>query len=63
MQDEFEIELSDGLHKVVKNVEVFVTQVDDESPRLTINNGLEVEINETRVITEDLLKVSLGFFK
>ncbi len=60
--DEFELELSDGDHVTRRTIPIAVSPVDDETPRLTINNGLEVEINETKIIGNDVLKVRAGFF-
>ncbi|XP_076004144.1 FRAS1-related extracellular matrix protein 3 [Genypterus blacodes] len=57
-EDSFEIRLSDGKHKVEKTVLIMVIPVDDETPRMAINDGLEVEIGETKVISNKVLKAT-----
>nr|XP_023654914.1 FRAS1-related extracellular matrix protein 3 [Paramormyrops kingsleyae] len=57
-EDSFEIRLTDGKHKVEKKVLIMVIPVDDETPRMTINDGLEVEISETKTITNRVLKAT-----
>ncbi|XP_030579126.1 FRAS1-related extracellular matrix protein 1a isoform X2 [Archocentrus centrarchus] len=51
MEDSFTIQLTDGRHRLLKQVMVKVLQVNDERPQLIRNNGLEVEPGETRVIS------------
>ncbi|XP_054845897.1 FRAS1-related extracellular matrix protein 3 [Eublepharis macularius] len=50
-EDTFKIQLNDGLHTVEQEVLIMVILVDDETPRLSVNDGLEVEIGEFKVIT------------
>ncbi|KAG7461729.1 hypothetical protein MATL_G00194240 [Megalops atlanticus] len=57
-EDSFEIKLTDGKYTVEKKVLIMVIPVDDETPRMTINDGLEVEIGETKTITNRVLKVT-----
>uniref|UniRef100_A0A3Q2ZQ24 Fras1 related extracellular matrix 3 n=1 Tax=Kryptolebias marmoratus TaxID=37003 RepID=A0A3Q2ZQ24_KRYMA len=57
-KDSFEIRLSDGKHKVEKTVLIMVIPVDDETPRMAINDGLDVEIGETKVISNRVLKAT-----
>lgn len=57
-EDSFEIRLSDGKHSVEKKVPIMVIPVDDETPRMAINDGLEVEIGETKVISNRVLKAT-----
>uniref|UniRef100_A0A8C5DN43 Calx-beta domain-containing protein n=1 Tax=Gouania willdenowi TaxID=441366 RepID=A0A8C5DN43_GOUWI len=54
-EDSFEIRLTDGKHKVEKNVFIIVIAVDDETPRMAINDGLDVEIGETKIISNNAL--------
>ncbi|XP_061626890.1 FRAS1-related extracellular matrix protein 3 [Phyllopteryx taeniolatus] len=57
-EDSFVIRLSDGKHTVEKKVIIMVIPVDDETPRMAINDGLEVEISETKVISNRILKAT-----
>uniref|UniRef100_H3DK22 Fras1 related extracellular matrix 3 n=1 Tax=Tetraodon nigroviridis TaxID=99883 RepID=H3DK22_TETNG len=57
-EDSFKIRLSDGKHHVDKTILVMVIPVDDETPRMTINDGLDVEIGETKVISNKVLKAT-----
>ncbi|XP_012499273.1 PREDICTED: FRAS1-related extracellular matrix protein 2 [Propithecus coquereli] len=54
-EDSLVIKLTDGKHSVEKTVLVMVIPVDDETPRMAINNGLEIEIGETKTINNKLL--------
>ncbi|XP_028833636.1 FRAS1-related extracellular matrix protein 3 isoform X1 [Denticeps clupeoides] len=55
-EDSFEIRLSDGKYSVEKKIPITIIPVDDETPRMTINDGLEVEIGEAKVINNRVLK-------
>ncbi|KAH0616010.1 hypothetical protein JD844_026752, partial [Phrynosoma platyrhinos] len=57
-EDTFRIQLTDGLHIVEQEVLVMVILVDDETPRLAINDGLDVEIGESKIITHWELKAT-----
>ncbi|XP_061440792.1 FRAS1-related extracellular matrix protein 3 isoform X1 [Rhineura floridana] len=50
-EDTFKIQLTDGLHTVEQEVLIMVILVDDETPRMSVNDGLDVEIGESKVIT------------
>ncbi|CAH6779056.1 Frem2 [Phodopus roborovskii] len=54
-EDSFVIKLTDGKHSVEKMALIVVIPVDDETPRMTINNGLEIEVGETKVINNKIL--------
>ncbi|XP_055982229.1 FRAS1-related extracellular matrix protein 2 [Sorex fumeus] len=54
-EDSFVIKLTDGKFAVEKTVLIMVIPVDDETPRMTINNGLEIEIGETKIINNKIL--------
>uniref|UniRef100_A0A8C4NEW7 FRAS1 related extracellular matrix 2a n=1 Tax=Eptatretus burgeri TaxID=7764 RepID=A0A8C4NEW7_EPTBU len=56
--DHLLLQLTDGKHIVEKNVSIKVVASDDETPRMAINNGLDVEIGETKVITNKILKAT-----
>ncbi|XP_060554877.1 FRAS1-related extracellular matrix protein 2-like isoform X2 [Ruditapes philippinarum] len=55
--DHFEFVLTDGVHNISKSVPIIIFPVDDETPRLKINNGIEIEnLGDRKVITnKDLL--------
>lgn len=54
-EDSFVIRLTDGEHAVERTVLVVVIPVDDETPRMAINSGLEVEVGETKVVNNKIL--------
>ncbi|XP_068920733.1 FRAS1-related extracellular matrix protein 2 [Petaurus breviceps papuanus] len=54
-EDSFAIKLTDGKYSVEKRVIILVIPVDDETPRMTINNGLEIEMGETKIINNRVL--------
>ncbi|XP_054706772.1 FRAS1-related extracellular matrix protein 2-like [Uloborus diversus] len=55
-KDEFELTVTDGIHNSSKTLLVMIIPVDDETPRLVINDGLDVKIGETKLITNRALK-------
>ncbi|XP_053362727.1 FRAS1-related extracellular matrix protein 2b [Clarias gariepinus] len=57
-EDSFKILLTDGKFTVEKTVIIMVIPVDDETPRMAINDGLEIEIGEIKEITNKVLKAT-----
>ncbi|XP_073730361.1 FRAS1-related extracellular matrix protein 2a isoform X1 [Misgurnus anguillicaudatus] len=57
-EDKFDIRLTDGKHSVNGTVMIMIIPVDDETPRLAINDGLEIEIGETKEINSKVLKAT-----
>ncbi|XP_053176422.1 FRAS1-related extracellular matrix protein 2b [Scomber japonicus] len=57
-EDSFDIVLTDGKFSVEKTVIVMIIPVDDETPRMVINDGLEIEIGDMKVINSNVLKAT-----
>ncbi|KAM8808168.1 LOW QUALITY PROTEIN: FRAS1-related extracellular matrix protein 3 [Eudromia elegans] len=57
-EDNFQIQLNDGQHTVEQKVSITVIPVDDETPRMAINNGLQVDIGKSKVISSQDLKAA-----
>ncbi|KAG9348448.1 hypothetical protein JZ751_002183, partial [Albula glossodonta] len=57
-EDSFDVLLTDGKYTVQKTVIVMIIPVDDETPRMAINDGLEIEVGETKVINNKVLKAT-----
>ncbi|XP_075892924.1 FRAS1-related extracellular matrix protein 2-like [Nelusetta ayraudi] len=57
-EDSFDITLTDGKFSVEKTVIVMIISVDDETPRMEINDGLEIEIGDVKVIDGNVLKAT-----
>ncbi|GCB70046.1 hypothetical protein scyTo_0010688, partial [Scyliorhinus torazame] len=56
MTDSFAIQLSDGKHQVCKVISVTILPLNDEPPLLSRNNGLKVEIGDSRIISSVVLE-------
>ena len=55
--DGFAFYLTDGAHNISRTVPIKIFPLDDETPRLTINNGLQIEVaGDTKIITNKMLK-------
>lgn len=55
--DQFQFILTDGKHNVSKTVPIIIFPIDDETPRLVVNNGLEIEkIGDRKLITNKELR-------
>ncbi|XP_051972903.1 FRAS1-related extracellular matrix protein 2-like isoform X2 [Xyrauchen texanus] len=57
-EDKFDVLLTDGKHSVEGTITIMIIPVDDETPRLAINDGLEIEIGETKEINSKVLKAT-----
>ncbi|XP_051542064.1 FRAS1-related extracellular matrix protein 2-like isoform X3 [Myxocyprinus asiaticus] len=57
-EDKFDVLLTDGKYSAEGTITVMIIPVDDETPRLTINEGLEIEIGETKEINSKVLKAT-----
>lgn len=57
-EDSFDVILTDGKYSVEKTAMVMIIAVDDETPRMLINDGLEVEIGEAKEINNNVLKAT-----
>ncbi|KAF3840915.1 hypothetical protein F7725_006777 [Dissostichus mawsoni] len=57
-EDSFDVTLTDGKYSVQKTAMVMIIAVDDETPRMLINDGLEVEIGEAKEINSKVLKAT-----
>ncbi|XP_062869848.1 FRAS1-related extracellular matrix protein 2a [Trichomycterus rosablanca] len=57
-EDTFNIILTDGKYNVEGTVVVKIIALDDETPRLAINDGLEIDIGETKQINTKILKAT-----
>ncbi|KAG7259841.1 hypothetical protein CRUP_029067 [Coryphaenoides rupestris] len=57
-EDSFDVVLTDGKFSVEKTVIVMIIPIDDETPRMAINDGLEVEIGDLSVISSNVLKAT-----
>ena len=57
-RDSFRLHVSDGRHHVEKEVRIVIIPVDDETPRLVINSGLEILPGQVVTITNEELKAS-----
>ncbi|XP_057694497.1 FRAS1-related extracellular matrix protein 2-like [Corythoichthys intestinalis] len=57
-RDSFDVLLTDGKFSVQKTAIVMIIPVDDETPRMSINDGLEVEVGDVKVIDGNVLSAT-----
>ncbi|TSX58287.1 FRAS1-related extracellular matrix protein 2 [Bagarius yarrelli] len=57
-EDKFNVILTDGKHSVEGTIIIIIISVDDETPRLAINDGLEIEIGEKKEVNNKILKAT-----
>ncbi|XP_052422928.1 FRAS1-related extracellular matrix protein 2a isoform X2 [Carassius gibelio] len=57
-EDKFDVLLTDGKHSAEATIMIMIIPVDDETPRLSVNDGLEIEIGETKQINSKVLKAT-----
>lgn len=57
-EDSFGIILTDGMYSVQKTAVIMIIPVDDETPRMAINDGLEVKLGEMKEISNKVLKAT-----
>ncbi|XP_053702923.1 FRAS1-related extracellular matrix protein 2-like isoform X1 [Synchiropus splendidus] len=57
-EDSFEVILTDGKYSVRKTAVVMVIAVDDETPRMLVNDGLEVDVGESKEISDKVLRAT-----
>ncbi|XP_077403528.1 FRAS1-related extracellular matrix protein 2-like [Vanacampus margaritifer] len=57
-EDSFQLVLTDGKFSARKTAAVKIIAVDDETPRMQINNGLQVQVGETKDIDGQVLKAT-----
>ncbi|KAG1928449.1 FRAS1-related extracellular matrix protein 2a isoform X1 [Pimephales promelas] len=57
-EDKFYVLLTDGKYLVEGTIMIMIIPVDDETPRLAINDGLEIDIGETKAINSKVLKAT-----
>ncbi|KAH9519922.1 Protein M3, partial [Bulinus truncatus] len=56
LTDSFTFDLTDGMHKISKTVPIKILPLDDEPPRLVVNNGLQIAAGESKKITNKVLR-------
>ncbi|XP_062590289.1 extracellular matrix protein 3-like [Saccostrea cucullata] len=57
LRDSFEFILTDGTFNITRTVPIIILPLDDETPRLTVNNGLEIEVvGGRKLITNNHLR-------
>uniref|UniRef100_A0A672PEX0 FRAS1-related extracellular matrix protein 2-like n=1 Tax=Sinocyclocheilus grahami TaxID=75366 RepID=A0A672PEX0_SINGR len=57
-EDKFDVLLTDGKHSAEATIMIMIIPVDDETPRLAINDGLDIDIGETKQINSKVLKAT-----
>ncbi|XP_029622601.1 FRAS1-related extracellular matrix protein 2a [Salmo trutta] len=57
-EDSFNVILTDGKYSVERTAMVMIIALDDETPRMLVNVGLEVEVGEAKEINNKVLKAT-----
>ncbi|XP_076876248.1 FRAS1-related extracellular matrix protein 2a isoform X2 [Brachyhypopomus gauderio] len=57
-EDKLSVMLMDGKHSVEGTVGIIIIAVDDETPRLAINDGLDIVVGQTKELNSKILKAT-----
>ncbi|XP_033613538.1 FRAS1-related extracellular matrix protein 1 [Fukomys damarensis] len=58
LEDDFEIQLSDGKHKTLRTISVAVTPVNDEKPTLNKKAEITMNVGDTRILSSAVLSAT-----